>query len=643
MAAVGPPRPGGIGGPALRSRELVPPYKYLSHPTNIGIEVMAMTVDPRAGKPAAAEMLLDVARLEREYYQQRPDADDPRQQVSFGTSGHRGTPLCGSFTEAHILAITQALCEYRRRQGITGPLFLGKDTHAISPAAERTALEVLSANGVETMIQADDGFTPTPVISHAILSYNRGRREGLADGIVVTPSHNPPEDGGFKYNAANGGPADTDVTAAVGRRANEILKAGNRDVRRLPPQKALQAATTHPQDYALAYVRDLAAAIDMDAIRGAGLKLGVDPLGGASAGYWEPINRLYGLAIEVVNPRIDPTFSFMPVDHDGKIRMDCSSPYAMSNLVALRERFQVAFGNDPDADRHGIVTPSAGLMNPNHYLAVAIRYLLGHRPQWPAGAAVGKTLVSSAIIDRVVAHSAGSSARCRWASSGSRPACSTGAAVSAARRAPGPASSAATARSGPPTRTACCWTFWPPRSPRGPAGTRASTTARSRPSSATRSTPASMRRQPPTEGPLAAALAGEDPRRRACRRADPGQADPGSRQRRADRRAEDRGPERLVRGAAIRHGRRLQAVCREFQGPGPPRPDRPTGPATGGRGVSETLSPFAPRKWAGCGEIIRRNATFAERKATLIYSPIVSSSSRRWGSGRCGCRGWRRP
>jgi phosphoglucomutase len=366
---------------------------------------MPMSVDPRAGKPAGPEMLLDVARLEREYYQQRPDADDPRQQVSFGTSGHRGTPLCGSFTEAHILAITQALCEYRRQQGITGPLFLGKDTHAISPAAQRTALEVLSANGVETMIQADDGFTPTPVISHAILTYNRGRREGLADGIVVTPSHNPPEDGGFKYNATNGGPADTDATGAIGRRANEILKAGNRDVRRLPWEKALQAATTHPQDYTLAYVRDLAAAIDMDAIRSAGLKVGVDPLGGAAAGYWEPINRLYGLRIEVVNPRIDPTFSFMPVDHDGKIRMDCSSRYAMSNLVALRDRFQVAFGNDPDSDRHGIVTPSAGLMNPNHYLAVAIRYLLGHRPQWPAGAVVGKTLVSSAIIDRVVAHS----------------------------------------------------------------------------------------------------------------------------------------------------------------------------------------------------------------------------------------------
>jgi phosphoglucomutase len=363
-----------------------------------------MTVDPRAGKPAPAEMLLDVARLQREYYQQRPDPGDPRQQVSFGTSGHRGTPLDGTFTEAHILAITQALCEYRRQQGITGPLFLGKDTHAISQPAEQTALEVLSANGVPTVIQADDGFTPTPVISHAILTYNHGRREGLADGIVVTPSHNPPEDGGLKYNAVNGGPADTDVTDAVGRRANEILQAGNRDVRRLPAQAALRAATTHAQDFTLPYVRDLAAAIDMDAIRGAGLKLGVDPLGGAAAGYWEPINRLYGLAIEVVNPCIDPTFSFMPVDHDGKIRMDCSSRYAMSNLVALRDRFQVAFGNDPDSDRHGIVTPSAGLMNPNHYLAVAIRYLLTHRPQWPAGAAVGKTLVSSAIIDRVVAH-----------------------------------------------------------------------------------------------------------------------------------------------------------------------------------------------------------------------------------------------
>ncbi len=357
-------------------------------------------VSPLAGRTAPAEMRVDLARLEREYYDRRPDLQDPAQLVSFGTSGHRGSPFRGTFTEAHILAITQAICDYRRAQAVDGPLYMGKDTHALSGPAQRTALEVLAANEVETIIQRDDGFTPTPVISRAILVYNRGRAHHLADGIVITPSHNPPEDGGFKYNPTNGGPADTDVTGWVERRANELLRAGSAAVRRTPA--ALHAATTHPDDLVLPYVRDLASVVDMAAIRDAGLTLGVDPLGGASRYYWEPINALYGLNVAVVNPVIDPTFSFMPVDHDGVIRMDCSSPYAMAGLVGLKARYRVAFANDPDADRHGIVTPSAGLLNPNDYLAVSIRYLLTHRPAWPAQAAVGKTVVSSGMIDRVV-------------------------------------------------------------------------------------------------------------------------------------------------------------------------------------------------------------------------------------------------
>jgi len=358
-------------------------------------------ISPLAGRPAPKEMLVDVARLEREYLERQPDLSDPNQRVSFGTSGHRGTPLAGTFTEAHILAITQAICDYRRSQGTDGPLHLGKDTHALSSPAQRTALEVLAANGVETIIQKDDGVTPTPVISRAILVYNRGRREHQADGIVVTPSHNPPEDGGFKYNPPNGGPADTEVTRWVEDRANELLRRGNRSVRRTSFARALKSATVRQEDFILPYVRDLGSVVDMDAIRSAGLKLGVDPLGGAAQPYWEPINSVYQLEIEVVNPVLDPTFSFMTVDHDGKIRMDCSSPYAMARLVGLKDQYRVAFANDPDSDRHGIVTPSAGLMNPNHYLAVAIRYLLQRRPHWPADAAVGKTLVSSSMIDRV--------------------------------------------------------------------------------------------------------------------------------------------------------------------------------------------------------------------------------------------------
>ena len=360
-----------------------------------------MPISPLAGKPAPKELLVDLTRLEQEYYERRPDLGNPNQLVSFGTSGHRGSPLHGSFTESHILAITQAICDYRRTRHYDGPLYMGKDTHAVSGPAQRTALEVLAANNVETIIQRDDGFTPTPVISRAILVYNRDRKEHFADGIVITPSHNPPADGGFKYNPPNGGPADTDVTRWVERRANELLRNGT-GIKRVPFAAAIKADTTHQEDFVLPYVEDLRNVIDLDAIRSAGLKLGVDPLGGAAEPYWEPINSVYHLDIAVANSTIDPTFSFMTVDHDGQIRMDPSSPYAMARLVDLKDRYDVAFANDPDSDRHGIVTPSSGLMNPNHYLAVAIRYLLTHRPNWQAHVAVGKTLVSSSMIDRVV-------------------------------------------------------------------------------------------------------------------------------------------------------------------------------------------------------------------------------------------------
>ena len=361
-----------------------------------------MAISPLAGKPATKEMLVDLTRLEREYYARRPDMDDPTQRVIFGTSGHRGSSLRGSFTEAHILAITQAICDYRRGQGINGPICVGKDTHALSGPAQRTALEVLAANGIETFIQRDDAFTPTPAVSHAILTYNRGRSQGLADGIVITPSHNPPEDGGYKYNPPNGGPADTNVTSWIQDRANDILRSGNREVRRVGYAAAVKASTTHLHDFLTPYVKDLANVIDVECIRSAHVRLGADPLGGASVYYWDPINAIHGLDITVVNSTVDPAFSFMMVDHDGKIRMDCSSPYAMAGLVGLKDQFEVAFANDTDADRHGIVTGSMGLMNPNHYLAVAIHYLLTHRPQWPDKAVVGKTLVSSGLIDRVV-------------------------------------------------------------------------------------------------------------------------------------------------------------------------------------------------------------------------------------------------
>ena len=359
-------------------------------------------ISPLAGLPAPKEILVDLARLQRDYFHQ-PDLSDPNQMVKFGTSGHRGSPLSGSFTESHIYAITQAICDYRRTHGPDGPLFLGRDTHAVSEPAQQSALEVLAANDVHTVIQDRNLVTPTPVISRTILRYNRGRKSHLADGIVVTPSHNPPEDGGFKYDPPNGGPADTDVTAWIQDRANELLRQNNTGVKRVGYNSALRSANTTEEDFLLPYVRDLAEVVDMEAIRGARLTLAVDPLGGAALPYWEPINSRYGLDVHVVNTRLDPTFSFMTVDHDGRIRMDTSSPYAMARLVALKDQYQVAFASDPDCDRHGIVTPSSGLMNPNHYLAVAIRYLLANRPKWNMNSAVGKTVVSSGMIDRVVA------------------------------------------------------------------------------------------------------------------------------------------------------------------------------------------------------------------------------------------------
>ena len=361
-----------------------------------------MSPHPLAGKPAPKDLLIDASQLEAKFYESKPDPGNPNQLVSFGTSGHRGTSSNGTFTEAHILAITQAICEYRSGQGINGPLFMGKDTHALSRPAERVALEVLAANSVETFIQRDDGFTPTPVISRAILAYNRSRSDGLSDGIVITPSHNPPGDGGFKYNPPNGGPADTDATGWIQNRANDLLRSGNAGVRRLSFESAIKASTTHAEDFVTPYLMDLPNVIDLEAIRSASVKIGVDPLGGAAVAYWRPLAERYGLDITVVNPNIDPAFGFMTVDHDGKIRMDCSSPWAMAGLVDLKDQFDIAFGNDPDADRHGIVVPSRGLLNPNHYLAVAIRYLLSHRPQWSSSAVVGKTLVSSCLIDRVV-------------------------------------------------------------------------------------------------------------------------------------------------------------------------------------------------------------------------------------------------
>jgi phosphoglucomutase len=363
-----------------------------------------MTIHALAGKPAPKELLVDIDKLRKEYYTRKPNITNSAERVSFGTSGHRGSSLRGSFNEAHVLTITQAICEYRNSQGINGPLYIGKDTHALSEPAFATALEVLAGNGVEAMIDASDGYTPTPAVSHAILTYNRERTSGRADGILITPSHNPPEDGGFKYNPPHGGPADTDATRWIEDRANHLLARDLKEVKRVPYERARRAETTHRYDYVNAYVGDLGSVVDMEAIRTAKLKIGVDPLGGAGVAYWKPIVERYGVEVEVVNDAVDPTFGFMALDWDGKIRMDCSSPHAMAKLIALKDRFDIAFGNDTDHDRHGIVTRNAGLMNPNHYLAAAIFYLFTHRPDWRRDAAVGKTVVSSSIIDRVAAQ-----------------------------------------------------------------------------------------------------------------------------------------------------------------------------------------------------------------------------------------------
>lgn len=362
-----------------------------------------MMVSELAGKPAPRELLVNIPQLLTAYYTRKPDVFDPAQRVSFGTSGHRGSAFKNSFNEDHILAVSQAICKYRKAKGFSGPLFMGMDTHALSEPAMASALEVFAANDVTVMIQKGGGYTPTPVISHAILTYNRGRKTGLADGVVITPSHNPPSDGGFKYNPPNGGPADTDTTRVIEERANEILRGGNGNIRRMPYEKAIRAETTHEHDYVAAYVNDLVNVIDVEAIAGSKLKAGVDPLGGSGVQYWDPIRERYGLNIEVVNRTVDPAFGFMTVDKDGQIRMDCSSPYAMANLIGLKEKFDIAFGNDADTDRHGIVTRGSGLLPPNHYLAVSVWYLFQNRPGWNMNAAVGKTLVSSSMIDRVAA------------------------------------------------------------------------------------------------------------------------------------------------------------------------------------------------------------------------------------------------
>jgi phosphoglucomutase len=363
-----------------------------------------MSVHPLAGKIAPYESLINVPRLIAAYYTYHPDVSIPAQQVAFGTSGHRGTSLSNSFNEAHILGISQAICEYRQAQGYSGPLYVGMDTHALSEPALYSAVEVFAANGVEVVIQQGLGYTPTPVISHAILAYNHGRKAGLADGVVITPSHNPPGDGGFKYNPPSAGPADTGTTKWIQERANAIIAGGLMAVKRMPFERALRVETTHAHDYIRPYVDDLKAVVNLEAIAAAGLKIGVDPMGGAGVGFWGYITERYKLNLQVVNPRVDPTFSFMTLDHDGKIRMDCSSPYAMASLVALKDQFDIAFGNDTDYDRHGIVTRSVGLMNPNHYLATAIWYLFQNRPGWGPEVAIGKTLVSSSMINRVAVH-----------------------------------------------------------------------------------------------------------------------------------------------------------------------------------------------------------------------------------------------
>jgi len=363
-----------------------------------------MSVHPLAGKPAPFETLINVPRLISAYYTHQPDPGNPAHRVAFGTSGHRGCSLENSFNEAHILAISQAIAEFRKSEGTSGPLYIGMDTHALSEPAQYSAIEVFAANGVDIVIQEGFGYTPTPVISHAILTYNHGRTSGLADGVVITPSHNPPKDGGYKYNPPSGGPADTSTTKVIQDRANAILADGLKEVKRMPLEKALKASTTHERDYIRPYIEDLKNVVNMEAIAASGLKIGVDPMGGSGVDYWVPIAEMYGLNLSVVNPHVDPTFRFMTLDHDGKIRMDCSSPYAMASLIKLKDEFDIAFGNDSDYDRHGIVTRSVGLMNPNHFLATAISYLFQNRPGWGDEVAIGKTLVSSSMIDRVAAH-----------------------------------------------------------------------------------------------------------------------------------------------------------------------------------------------------------------------------------------------
>ncbi len=412
-----------------------------------------MPIHPLAGKPAPLEALVNIPRLISAYYTLHPDPQNSAQAVVFGTSGHRGSSLSGSFNEDHVLAISQAIYEYRKLAGITGPLFIGMDTHALSEPALYSAIEVFAGNGMEIMIHADMRYTPTPVISHAILTYNAGRQSALADGVVISPSHNPPDDGGFKYNPPNGGPADTDTTKWIQNRANEIIREGLKDVRRLGLEKALKADTTHQIDLITPYVNDLDSVVNMKALAASGVHIGVDPLGGSGIGYWEPIAERYALNIEVVNKRVDPTFSFMTLDRDGKIRMDCSSPYAMANLVNMKDKFDISFGNDVDFDRHGIVTPSVGLMNPNHYLAVAIWYIFQHRPDWSRDAAIGKTLVSAPSSIKWPSKSGGGCAKCRSASNGLCPVCWMEALVLAAKKVRGLLSCAKTATPGLPIRT----------------------------------------------------------------------------------------------------------------------------------------------------------------------------------------------
>ncbi len=424
---------------------------------------MAEKVSPLAGKPVDQSQLVDIPRLITAYFACKPDAGIPAQRVAFGTSGHRGSSLDSAFNEAHILAISQAICLYRKSQNINGPLYLGMDTHALSVPALASALEVLAANGVETMVDSAGGYTPTPAISHAILTYNRGRKSGLADGIVITPSHNPPCDGGFKYNPSNGGPADSTVTDWIQNTANDFLKAELAGVRRVAYERARTAPTVHRHDYIGAYVGDLGNVVDMESIRRAGVEIGIDPLGGAAVHYWPAVIEKYGIKATVVSDVVDPTFRFMTADWDGKIRMDCSSQYAMTRLLAIRDRFDVAFANDTDADRHGIVTRSSGLMNPNHYLAVAISYLFRNRSRWRKDAAVGKTVVSSAMIDRVAASIGRKLVetpvgfKCSWTG------CSMARSDFAARKAPARRFCAPTEPCGRQTRTVSSWACWRPR------------------------------------------------------------------------------------------------------------------------------------------------------------------------------------